>query len=93
MHLTKLGLVVSGIHSGNYIARIGIPSQDETECLLTKDGSLNNVHHNPDVFAGTAPAAGAFTLMIRRDTAGNNDFSSLPKDDLDDVILILNYAK
>jgi len=90
--LTGVGIVVSGNHSGNYMARIGIPAQTDINCTLTKDGSLNNVHHKPDVFEGSAPGTGTFTVMVRKDTSGNNDFSSLPADDLDDIYLILNYA-
>ena len=93
MKLTHVGLVVSGVHSGAYIARLNLPGQADIECTLTKDASLNNVHHKPDVFSGTAAATGDFTLMIRRDTAGASDFSSLPENDLDDVIFVLNYSK
>jgi len=93
MKLTKVGMVISGAYSGDYIARVRIPSQAEMDATLNEDTSLNNVHHNAAIFTGTAAATGDFTVMIRRDTAGTDDFSSLPKDDLDDVILILNYSK
>jgi hypothetical protein len=92
IELTGLGIVVSGNHSGNYMARIGIPAQSDIDCMLTTDGSLNNVHHKSDVFDGSAPGTGAFSVMVRRDTTGSNDFSSLPSDDLDDIYLILHYA-
>ena len=91
--LTGVGLVVSGHHNGNYVARVGIPDQPVADCTLTKDPSLNDVHHKPDVFEGNAPGTGTFTLMIRRDTAGDSDFSSLPPDDLDDAYLILSYER
>jgi hypothetical protein len=91
--LTGVGLVVSGNHSGNYMARVEIPGQPVTDCMLTKDAGLNNVHHKPDVFEGSAPGTGAFSIMVRRDTSGSNDFSSLPPDDLDDAYLILSYAQ
>lgn len=93
IELSAAGLVVSGHHSGNYVARIGIPDQPVVDCTLTKDPGLNNVHHKPDVFEGSAPGTGAFTIMVRRDTAGGSDFSSLPPDDLDDAYLILSYAR
>jgi hypothetical protein len=93
MTLTKLGLVVHGNYNGNYIARVDIPGQDKTDCLLTKDSSLNGMHHKPDVFEGTAPAVGTFTVMIRRDTSGSGDFSSLPPEDMNDIFLTLHYEK
>jgi len=93
MTLTKAGLVVSGNYGGNYIARVGIPGQGETDCLLTKDAGLNNMHHKPDVFEGTAPATGIFSVMVRRDTSGNGDFSSLPPDDLNNMVLVLHYER
>jgi hypothetical protein len=31
--------------------------------------------------------------MVWQDSAGTNDFSSLPADDLEDVILVLDYAR
>ena len=93
MTLTKAGLVVSGNYGGNYNVRVGIPGQGDTDCLLTKDSSLNNMHHKPDLFEGTAPAVGAFSVMVRRDTSGSNDFASLPPDDLNDIILVLHYEK
>jgi hypothetical protein len=72
---------------------VGIPGQGDTDCLLTKDSSLNNMHHKPDLFEGTAPAVGAFSVMVRRDTSGSGDFSSLPPDDLNDMLLVLHYEK
>jgi hypothetical protein len=93
MTLTKTGLVVSGSYGGNYIARIVIPGQGATDCLLTKDAGLNNMHHKPDVFEGSTPATGTFSIMVRRDTSGSGDFSSLSPDELNDIILILHYEK
>jgi hypothetical protein len=92
IELTGVGMVVSGKHAGNYMARVSIPEQADIDCMLTKDGSLNNVHHKPDVFEGSAPGTGTFSVMVRRDTAGSSDFSSLPADDLEDIYLILSYS-
>ena len=92
LELTGMGMVVAGKHVGNYAARVSIPGQPDIDCDLTTDSGLNNVHHNPAVFDGTAPGTGTFSVMVRRDTAGANDFSSLPEDDLEDIYLILRYA-
>ncbi|MDY6903371.1 MAG: neuraminidase-like domain-containing protein [Thermodesulfobacteriota bacterium] len=92
VELTGMGMVVEGKHAGNYAARVSIPGQPDIDCDLTTDPGLNNVHHNADVFDGTAPGTGTFSIMVRRDSAGDNDFSSLPADDLEDIYLILQYA-
>ncbi|MBT8342354.1 MAG: hypothetical protein HKP58_16140, partial [Desulfatitalea sp.] len=92
IELTGMGMVVSGKHAGNYMARVGIPEQSDIDCTLTKDASLNNVHHKPDVFGASAPATGTFTVRIRRDATASGDFSSLPPGDLEDIYFILSYA-
>jgi hypothetical protein len=92
IELTGMGMVVAGKHAGNYAARVSIPGQPDIDCDLTTDPGLNNVHHNPAVFDGAAPGTGTFSVMVRRDTAGENDFSSLPEDDLEDIYLIFQYA-
>jgi hypothetical protein len=91
VEITNVGLVIAGKHAGNYIARVSIPGQPDIDCALEKDSSLNNFHHKPDVFEGTAPSTGNFSIMVRRDTAGNNDFASLPHDDIEDMYLLLHY--
>ncbi|HSR10375.1 MAG TPA: hypothetical protein VLS90_02945, partial [Thermodesulfobacteriota bacterium] len=88
----KVGLVICGAYGGDYVARIGLPGQTDKDCVIPKDGSLNQVHHKPDIFEGTAPGTGSFTVMVRRDSAGADDFASLPADDLEDVILVLDYT-
>jgi hypothetical protein len=45
------------------------------------------------VFEGSTPATGTFSIMVRRDTSGSGDFSSLSPDELNDIILILHYEK
>ena len=92
IELTAVGLVVEGNHSGNYIARITIPGQPDTDCILTKDAGLNDVHHKPDIFEGSTTGIGTFSVMVRRDTSGSSDFSSLPPNDLHDAYLILSHA-
>ncbi|MDY6824482.1 MAG: neuraminidase-like domain-containing protein [Thermodesulfobacteriota bacterium] len=91
IELSGMGMVVSGRHTGKYAARVSIPGQPDIDCDLTVDPALNNVHSNPTVFDGTAPGTGTFSIMVRRDTAAPDDFSSLPLDDLEDVYLLFRY--
>jgi hypothetical protein len=91
VEITNVGLVIAGKHAGNYIARVSIPGQSDIDCTLEKDGSLNNVHFKPDVFEGAASSTGTFSIMVRRDTSENNDFTSLPHDDIEDMYLLLHY--
>jgi hypothetical protein len=93
IELSRLGIVIIGSYNNEYVARVVIPGQPSADSSISKDPSLGNLHYKADVFTGTAPATGNFEIKVRRDTAGTNDFSSLPKEDVSDVYLVLEYAQ
>ncbi|KFZ44532.1 hypothetical protein DS62_13670 [Smithella sp. SC_K08D17] len=91
--MIRAGLAVMGKHEGNYEVELQVPGQPLSACALSKDPSLNNIHYKADIFEGTAGATGTFEVKIRQDSAGSDDFTSLPADDLQDMYLVLEFTQ
>jgi peptidoglycan hydrolase-like protein with peptidoglycan-binding domain len=93
IEMIRAGLAVMGKHEGNYEVELQVPGQPLSACALSKDPSLNNIHYKADIFEGTAGATGTFEVKIRQDSAGSDDFTSLPADDLQDMYLVLEFTQ
>jgi hypothetical protein len=93
IELTRLGIVILGKYANDYIARLTVPGQGTMDSAISPEPSFGNVHYKADTYTGTAPATGNFEIKVRRDNVGSEDFSSLPKDDISDIYLVLEYTQ
>lgn len=90
IQISKIGIVIQGQHTGNYDIAVSLPNQNFT-AAIQPDMVYQDIHYKDDIFQGTAPCTGDFSIKIKRDTASSGDFSSLPENDLYEVYFIVDY--
>ncbi|HLR31507.1 MAG TPA: hypothetical protein VK074_03400, partial [Fodinibius sp.] len=89
--VSTLELFVNGHHDGNYVASIQLPAQPspEDDIEIAKEASLNDTHYKEHVFTSPPGGTGEWRIKLRRHS--DSDFTSLPPDDIEDVLVIIHF--
>ena len=90
LKVSKMNQIIIGQHANDYIMQIQLPGQPAAEEVnVKKDANLNDVHHKEHVIDALPDGKGEWSIKIRRHS--DTGFKSLPTDNIDDLLLVIQY--
>lgn len=90
LEITELRVLVSSKEEDNYWMEVQLPGQSTPEKFeIPKDNTLNDVPFKIYEIPSPSEGRGLWNIKIRRNS--DNNFKVLPKEQIDDIVLIVSF--